>query len=185
MAGPQGERISSPPSMNATAAICPTPTCAAGATPSSNAATLRRARHRRRASCRAEKLTIYGHKQARPLVDIIWPPRSASKRYSKETPAHSAGSISCRRCANIATKSTSIRRTDTHWTPEGSLLAYELLCDALNLTPNADLRHGPLTRSTRSWILEASLIRLYGRACARELDRRGGEGLRQWNCPHS
>ena len=34
-------------------------------------------------------------------------------------------------------------RTDTHWTPEGSLLAYERLCDALNLAPNAELATRP------------------------------------------
>ncbi len=90
-----------------------------------------------------EKLTIYGHKQACPLVDIDLAPAIRLETLFKEN----AGAFGW---VDLVSPMREMRddvdlywRTDTHWTPEGSLLAYERLCDALNLAPNAGLATRP------------------------------------------
>lgn len=90
-----------------------------------------------------EKLTIYGHKQARPLVDIDLAPAIRLKAMF-DGDAGDAGWVDLvspmRECRD---EIDLYWRSDTHWTPEGCLLAYHQLCDALNLAPNPDLLARP------------------------------------------
>ncbi|PWB84350.1 MAG: hypothetical protein C3F11_01780 [Methylocystaceae bacterium] len=90
-----------------------------------------------------EKLTIYGHKQSSPLVDPDLAPAVRLGERFANTP-------SSRHWIDLVASMRAIRddidlywKTDTHWTAEGCLLAYEMLCEALSLEPNNDLRARP------------------------------------------
>jgi alginate O-acetyltransferase complex protein AlgJ len=90
-----------------------------------------------------EKLTIYGHKQAEPLVDPDLSPAIRLMQLFDADPARYG-------YVDLVTLMRAHRddidlywRTDTHWTPAGSLLAYEILCHALGLTPNDELASRP------------------------------------------
>lgn len=90
-----------------------------------------------------EKLTIYGHKQARPLVDADLAPAIRLKALF-ENDASDFGWVDLVSPMRARRDEIDLYwRTDTHWTPEGCLLAYELLCQALKLTPNAELAKRP------------------------------------------
>lgn len=90
-----------------------------------------------------EKLTVYGHKQSSPLVDPDLAPAIRLGERFADTPGS-------RHWIDLVASMRAIRddvdlywKTDTHWTAEGCLLAYELLCEALALEPNAALRARP------------------------------------------
>lgn len=90
-----------------------------------------------------EKLTIYGHKQSEPLVDPdLAPVVRLGERF--------ANTARSRNWIDLVTPMRSVRddvdlywKTDTHWTAEGCLLAYDLLCEALSLKPNNHFRERP------------------------------------------
>ncbi|MCC3245459.1 hypothetical protein LG047_09015 [Methylocystis sp. WRRC1] len=86
-----------------------------------------------------EKLTIYGHKQAEPLVD----PELAPVIRLAQLFEGDAGAFGW---VDLVTPMREYRdkvdlywRTDTHWTPIGCLLAYETLCEAIGLQRNDEL----------------------------------------------
>jgi alginate O-acetyltransferase complex protein AlgJ len=86
-----------------------------------------------------EKLTIYGHKQAEPLVDPdLAPALRLLQLFDGDPAAHGYVDLVARMRA-YRDDVDLYWRTDTHWTPIGSLLGYETLCLALGLTPNDDL----------------------------------------------
>ncbi|MGD9543891.1 MAG: hypothetical protein AB7F41_09545 [Methylocystis sp.] len=92
-----------------------------------------------------EKLTIYEHKQATPLVDADLAPAIRLQQLFKGD-ARAAGWVDLVWPMRAQRDAVELYwRSDTHWTPEGSLLAYHRLCDALRLTPNADLAARPCT----------------------------------------
>ncbi len=92
-----------------------------------------------------EKLTIYGHKQATPLVNVDLAPAIRLQQLFRGD-ARAAGWVDLVWPMRERRDEVELYwRSDTHWTPEGSLLAYRLLCDALGLTPNEDLAHRPCT----------------------------------------
>lgn len=89
-----------------------------------------------------EKLTVYGHKQAQPLVDPDLAP--VLRLAGMFDDAGAVGWI------NLVDWMRAFRddvdlyfRTDTHWTPLGCLLAYDVLCDSLALRRNDDLAARP------------------------------------------
>lgn len=96
-----------------------------------------------------EKLTIYGDKQAAPLID------------ADQAPAIRLGGLLRGDCAassyvDLVAPMRAQRaeadlywRTDTHWTPAGCRLAYEALCDALRLAPNRELAARPVAEGGR------------------------------------
>ena len=96
-----------------------------------------------------EKLTIYGHKQAEPLVD---PDLSPALRLMPLFPGGAArhgyvdiiGEMRAHRDA-----ADLYWRTDTHWSPLGCLLGYERLCAATGLEPNAELVDRPFVDDKR------------------------------------
>lgn len=90
-----------------------------------------------------EKLTIYGHKQATPLVNVDLAPAIRLQQLFRGE-ARAAGWVDLVWPMRERRDEVALYwRSDTHWTPEGSLLAYRLLCDALQLTPNQDLARRP------------------------------------------
>lgn len=89
-----------------------------------------------------EKLTVYGHKQAQPLVD---PDLAPVIRLAElfENPA-AAGFIKLvDRMRAVRDEIDLFWRTDTHWTPAGCDMAYVLLCESLALRPNPELASRP------------------------------------------
>ena len=96
-----------------------------------------------------EKLTIYGHKQAEPLVD---PDLSPALRLRTLFPGGAArhGHVDIIDLMRAHRDEMDLYwRTDTHWSPLGCLLGYELLCESLGLEPNADLVHRPFVEDMR------------------------------------
>jgi alginate O-acetyltransferase complex protein AlgJ len=90
-----------------------------------------------------EKLTIYGHKQASPLVDVDLAPAIRLQQLFGGD-ARAAGWVDLVWPMREQRDAVELYwRSDTHWTPEGGLLAYRLLCESLQLTPNADLATRP------------------------------------------
>lgn len=90
-----------------------------------------------------EKLTIYGHKQAAPLVDVDLAPAIRLQQLF-DGGERAAGWVDLVGPMRQWRDEVELYwRSDTHWTPEGGLLAYHLLCDALALTPNAELPNRP------------------------------------------
>jgi len=90
-----------------------------------------------------EKLTIYGHKQAAPLVDVDLAPAIRLQQLF-EGGERAAGWVDLVGPMRQWRDEVELYwRSDTHWTPEGALLAYQLLCDALQLTENAELANRP------------------------------------------
>lgn len=90
-----------------------------------------------------EKLTIYGHKQSSPIVDPELAPAIRLRDRFADHP-------SSRHWVDLVAPMRAVRdevdlywRTDTHWSAEGCLLAYDLLCRALGLQPNEELRGRP------------------------------------------
>lgn len=89
-----------------------------------------------------EKLTVYGHKQAEMLVDPDLAPTIRLAQMFSD-----AGAVGW---VNLVDWMRAFRddadlyfRTDTHWTPLGTMLAYQALCDFLGLQPNAALAERP------------------------------------------
>lgn len=90
-----------------------------------------------------EKLTIYGHKQASPLVDVDLAPAIRLQQLFGGD-ARAAGWVDLVWPMREQRDAVELYwRSDTHWTPEGSLLAYRLLCESLRLAPNPDLAARP------------------------------------------
>lgn len=90
-----------------------------------------------------EKLTIYGHKQAEPLVDPDLAPALRLMQLFEEGP-RAAGYVDLVGPMRAYRDETDLYwRTDTHWTPLGCLLAYETLCEALGLEQNPELVRRP------------------------------------------
>lgn len=90
-----------------------------------------------------DKLTVYGDRQSTPLVDIDLAPSfrlAEEMRLSSATHAY-IDLVAPMRTARHATDL--YWKTDTHWTPEGCLLAYTLLCERLGLVQEPDLLERP------------------------------------------
>jgi len=90
-----------------------------------------------------DKLTVYGHKQASPLVDPDLAPAIRLGDMMRISP-------SARCWVDLVQPMRAARdtvdlywKTDTHWTPEGCILAYVTLCQQLGLEPNPDLNSAP------------------------------------------
>jgi alginate O-acetyltransferase complex protein AlgJ len=104
-----------------------------------------------------EKITVYGHRLARPLVDVNLAP---AIRFAQALADRSAASV----CVDLVGPMRSRRdeidlywRTDTHWTPEGFRLAYETLSHHLQLTPQAALGDRRVAEAARLMDLGAKL----------------------------
>jgi hypothetical protein len=115
-----------------------------------------------------EKLTIYGHKQAAALVD----PELAPSIRLRDMLADAAGASFM---VDLVAPMRAVRdeidlywRTDTHWTPQGCLLGYRRLCEALSLRPFDE----PLARTFREY---AAVMDLGGK-----LDPVGWETIREY-----
>jgi len=86
-----------------------------------------------------EKLTIYGHMQAQPLID---PELAPVVRLAQlfEGDARACGWVDLVAPMRAYRDHVDLYwRTDTHWTPVGCLLAYETLCGAIGLQRNNEL----------------------------------------------
>ncbi|QGM99633.1 hypothetical protein F7D14_09075 [Methylocystis parvus] len=96
-----------------------------------------------------EKLTIYGHKQAEPLVDPdLAPALRLLKLFDCDPAAY--GYVDLVALMRAHRDSVDLYfRTDTHWNAIGSLLGYETLCDALGLERNAALAERPFVDDLR------------------------------------
>lgn len=113
---------------------------------------------RRAARCRAlgigyvhvivpDKLTIYGHKQGRPLVDPDLSPAVRLSQMMQDSQASDA-------LLDLVTPMRAVRdvmelywKSDTHWTPEGCVLAYRQICLRLGVVP----RDTPLEAPNREF----------------------------------
>lgn len=90
-----------------------------------------------------DKLTIYGHKTAQPLVD---PALAPAIRLHEQLVAAGAGGMAL----DLVAPMRAVRdecdlywRTDTHWAPAGCFLAYREICARLGLQPVPDLLSRP------------------------------------------
>jgi hypothetical protein len=89
-----------------------------------------------------EKLTVYGHKQAERLVDPDLAP--AIRLGQMFDDAEAAGWVNLVDWMRMFRDDADLYfRTDTHWTPQGCLFAYQILCDFLRLQPNRALATRP------------------------------------------
>lgn len=82
-----------------------------------------------------DKLTIYGHKQARVLVD---PNLAPSLRLRDMLAGGPAADVWVDLVAPMRVKRDVVDlywKTDTHWTPEGCILAYQRICEHLGVQP--------------------------------------------------
>lgn len=96
-----------------------------------------------------EKLTIYGHKQAEPLVDPDLAPGLRLIKLFGDDPAH-YGYVDLITLMRAHRDEVDLYwRTDTHWNPIGCLLGYETLCDALGLARNDALVGRPFVDDLR------------------------------------
>jgi alginate O-acetyltransferase complex protein AlgJ len=96
-----------------------------------------------------EKLTIYGHKQAEPLVDPDLAPGLRLIELFDGDPA-AYGYVDLIGPMRARRDDVDLYwRTDTHWNPAGCLLGYEILCNALGLAPNAALSERPFVDEAR------------------------------------
>ncbi|WP_457797986.1 alginate O-acetyltransferase AlgX-related protein [Methylocystis sp. S23] len=104
-----------------------------------------------------EKLTIYGHKLAAPLVDPDLAPGLRLVRLFDGDPA-ACGYIDLIALMRAHRDNVDLYwRTDTHWTPMGCLLGYETLCDALGLERNDALVERPFVDDLRLMDLGSKL----------------------------
>jgi alginate O-acetyltransferase complex protein AlgJ len=125
-----------------------------GNLPDARIALWRQLIERRTARCRAlgiaclhvvvpDKLTIYGDRQATPLVDPEHAPAIRLAQQLQSSPAADSyldlvGPMRAQR------ESCDLYwRTDTHWSPEGCHLAYSALCERLRLVPEDGLLDRP------------------------------------------
>jgi alginate O-acetyltransferase complex protein AlgJ len=96
-----------------------------------------------------EKLTIYGHKQAEPLVDPDLAPSLRMIRLFDRDPA-AYGYVDLVALMRAHRDDVDLYwRTDTHWTPIGCLLGYQTLCHALGLECNEALVERPFVDDLR------------------------------------
>lgn len=96
-----------------------------------------------------EKLTIYGHKQAEPLVDPDLAPGLRLIKLFEGDPAR-YGYVDLVALMRAHRDEVDLYwRTDTHWNPVGCLLGYETLCDALGLARNDALVERPFVDDLR------------------------------------
>lgn len=96
-----------------------------------------------------EKLTIYSHKTAEPLVDADLAPSLRLAQLFERDPA-AYGYVDVVPLMRTHRDEVDLYwRTDTHWTPLGCLLGYEILCDALGLARNDDLIARPFVEDVR------------------------------------
>ena len=104
-----------------------------------------------------EKLTVYGHKQATPLVDPELAPTLRLMELFDGDPAAS-GHVDLVAPMRAHRDDVDLYwRTDTHWTPVGCLLAYESLCEALGLARNEELVSRPFVDAKRPMDLGSKL----------------------------
>ncbi len=90
-----------------------------------------------------DKLTIYGHKQARALVDTDLAPTLRLQDMLAAGPAFDSW---VDLVAPMRTKRDLVDlywKTDTHWTPDGCVLAYQNICEQLGLEPGENPLAGP------------------------------------------
>jgi hypothetical protein len=90
-----------------------------------------------------DKLTIYGHKQSASLVDPDLAPALRLGRMLSDSPAADAWVDLVAPLREERDGVDLYWQTDTHWTPEGCMLAYGRICAQLGLTPNADPHAAP------------------------------------------
>jgi alginate O-acetyltransferase complex protein AlgJ len=141
-----------------------------------------------------EKLTIYAHKTAEPLVDPdLAPTLRLAQLFDRDPAAY--GYVDLVALMRAHRDDVDLYwRTDTHWSPLGCLLGYEILCDALRLERNDDLVDRPFVEDIRLLDLGSKLeppvyetirearwskdaTRVYGNAVVRLLEAHeyGGE----------
>lgn len=96
-----------------------------------------------------EKLTIYAHRTASPLVDPDLAP--AVRLYEQLEGVGAQGHM-----LDLVTPMRRARdeqdlywRTDTHWSPAGCFLAYELICERLGVKVDAGLLSRPFQEYSR------------------------------------
>lgn len=104
-----------------------------------------------------EKLTIYGHKQAQPLVDPELAPVIRLAKFFEGGEAASGWVDLVGPMRAFRDAADLYWRTDTHWTPLGCLLSYEILCEALGLQTNGDLPSRPIRITGRMMDLGSKL----------------------------
>jgi len=104
-----------------------------------------------------EKLTVYGHKQAEPLVDPDLAPTLRLMPLFDGDPADYGYVDLVAPMRSYRDEADLYWRTDTHWTPVGCLLAYESLCDALGLARNDELVSRPYVDAKRPMDLGSKL----------------------------
>ncbi len=96
-----------------------------------------------------EKLTIYGHRTAQPLVDPDLAP--AVRLYEQLThigmQQHMLDLVAPMRLRRD--ERDLYWRTDSHWSPEGCFLAYELICERLGVKADAELLARPFEECGR------------------------------------
>lgn len=96
-----------------------------------------------------EKLTIYGHKQAEPLVNPdLAPALRLLQTFDRDPAAYGLVDLVALMRAH-RDEIDLYFRTDTHWNSIGALLGYETLCDALGLERNEDLVNRPYVDDLR------------------------------------
>ena len=96
-----------------------------------------------------DKLSIYGDRQAAPLVD---PDLSPALRLAQQMANSPAAATFVDLIAPMRARrhdADLFWRTDTHWTPAGCLLAYQALCERLSLQAAPDLLSRPSLETTK------------------------------------
>lgn len=96
-----------------------------------------------------EKLTIYGHRTATPLVD---PDLAPALRLHEQLDRMGMRNPMLDLVAPMRRhrdEQDLYWRTDSHWSPAGCFLAYKLICERLGVTPDTDLLSRPFEENSR------------------------------------
>jgi alginate O-acetyltransferase complex protein AlgJ len=104
-----------------------------------------------------EKMTIYGHKLASPIVDPDLAPAIRLYQSLAKNPAAAAYVDLVEPMRSCRDERDLYWRTDTHWTPAGCRLAYEALCARLGLPSPPDLDDRGIRQEGRLMDLGAKL----------------------------
>jgi alginate O-acetyltransferase complex protein AlgJ len=104
-----------------------------------------------------EKMTVYGHKLASPIVDPDLAPAIRLYQSLAKNPAAAAYVDLVEPMRSRRDETDLYWLTDTHWTPAGCRLAYEALCARLGLTIPPDLEERSVRQESRLMDLGAKL----------------------------
>jgi alginate O-acetyltransferase complex protein AlgJ len=104
-----------------------------------------------------EKMTVYGHRLASPIIDADLAPAIRLAQALNGYPGAKAYIDLVEPMRAHRDQMDLYWRTDTHWTPAGCRLAYEALCDRLQLSRPADLEDRGIREESRLMDLGAKL----------------------------